>query len=458
MALISNLSVGITANMRGLDKGLAKTRKKIKSFAKSVTSIKTGIAAALGGVAITSVLSKSLDSWKEQEQAVASLQAANESMGRSAVNMTQNMIAQAAALQKEGVIGDEAIIQGQSFLSTFSQIPDELLPRATRAMVDLMAKTGKSGQSAANLIGKAAMGQASALKIAGITLSETTLEAIKAETAMKKMAKDGGINLRGIGEDGKVFKMILADIESQIGGTNKALGATASGGIQQFKNGVGDMFEIIGSVVSSGISPWARQLSVEMGLVSVNTKDMGQRFKDAMFSAALDAAPFINALNGIKLVLKTLELGFAGFELLAVTVFRSLASGASSVGGFFGMDTTGVDEALRGLNKDFVSHLSTVSNLKKELGTIYGEVKSRKLGGDFVGVIEKFNHEANQAVEKLKKPIQPEILQPKSSNQLSINSSGEASDLRPLFPKVDRTNSLLENIGARLGNMTAVAG
>ena len=456
MALISNLSVGINANMRGLDKGLAKTRKKIKGFVKKIGGIKTGIAAALGGAAIGAVLAKSLGAWKEQEQAVASLEAANESMGRSSIGITEAMIKQAGELQKTGVLGDEAIIQGQAFLSTFSQIPDKLLPRATVAMADLMVKAKKSGQAAANIIGKAAMGNVGALSIAGITLSETTLAAAKAQKAMASMAEKAGISLRGLGDDGKLFQMILADIESQIGGTNIAIGKTASGGIDQFNNALSDMNEDLGKIVTSGISPWARQLAVEMDLISINTDDMGASLKKSMIGGIENIAPFVNALNGIKLAFKVLELGLAGFELAAITVFRGLATGVSAVGGFFGIDTAPADEALRGLNKDFTSQLSTVAKIKEEIGSLYDDVENKQLGKDFIAAARAFDERAVAGVEALKKPIQPKVLGAKPVNQFSINSTG-GGDVRPLFPKVDRTNALLEQI-LNNGSNTAVAG
>lgn len=457
MALISNLSVGITANMRGLDRGLAKTKKKIKRFVGDVSGIKTGIAAALGGVALGAVFSKSLSAWKQQEQALASLQAANESMGRSSVNLTRDMTLLASQLQAEGIIGDESIIQGQSFLSTFSQIPDELLPRATRAMVDLMAKTGKTGAGAANMIGKAAMGQSGALKIAGITLSSTTLKAIKAEQAVQKMADKAGISLDGMGNNGNVFKLILSDIESQIGGTNKALGKTASGGIQQFNNGLGDMFEILGQIISIGISPWARQLAVEMASVKVNAEEMGISFKQAMFDSIMSIAPFLESLKGIHLVLKSIEIGFAGFELLARGVFLNVAKGVNAIASIFGSDFGG--EAARSLETAFDNQLGNVATLKKEFSTIYDEIEGKTLTANLTNRLRDFDAKSEATLTSLNAPtIKAVNLAPAPQPRKDPLYDNDKSLIinQQMKNGIDQTNELLRQLNS--SRYTAVAG
>jgi hypothetical protein len=386
------------------------------------------------------------------------LEAANKSMGRNTIGITDAMMKHAAELQKEGIIGDEAIIQGQSFLSTFKQISDDMMPRATEAMVELMAKTGKSGQSAANMIGKAAMGMGGALEIAGVGLSDTTKAAIKAEVEMKKLAKEGGINLRGLGEDGKVFKMILTDIESQIGGTNKALGDTDSGGIDQFNNALGDMQEQIGKGVSGAISPWARQFAIDMGLINIDAEGLGVQWRNTMRNLVHASIPFLNALGGIKLAVKTLELVFGGLELISLSVFKGLASGASSVAGFFGLDTAGADEALRGLNKDFHNQLAVVKNIKKELGSIYDDVENRQFGKDLLKSFNDFDNRAKKTFEGIKNPkVTPEAFASKPTSNFSVKSGDTTgSDVRPLFPKVDRTNELLGIISNNIGRQSAV--
>ena len=447
MALISNLKVGISANMKGLEKGLKRTKRKIKDFTKSVLNIKTGIAAALGVGSLGAVFKSSLGAWREQEQAVASLASTNESMGRSTAGITDSMMALASQLQNEGIIGDEAIIQGQSFLSTYSQIPDELLPRATRAMVDLMAKTGSSGKNAANLIGKASMGMAGALKIAGITLSDSTLKAIKLDNDLKKMADSAGINLRGITDNGKTFKLILADIESQIGGTNAALGKTDTGAFDQFSNAAGDRLEDLGSVISSSLAPIVRQLALDLGSVTVNAKELGTEFRKTIFSSLEAIAPFMDSLNGINLVWKTLKVGFAGFALAVIGQAKVMAKALQFLPGLLGIELISKD-TIGFLDESFSKQSLKVAQLKTELGSVFDEVQNETLSKNLISKLNEFKKRAQATTDKLVEPIKPKSIQPSGKlEKLEINTN--TNDLGVIMrqaPQIDRSNVLLQQI------------
>ena len=162
--------------------------------------------------------------FRVQERAVQKLDASIASMGRSTRGLSQQLQNLASQIQSEGILGDEALIEGQSFLTTYSQITDDLLPRSTRVMADLAAKMGGDIVSAANLVGKASMGMTGELSRVGITLSDTA-----------KQSKD--------------FELIVSEIESQVSGTNKAL-AKGSGVYDQLGNRIGDAKEKLGEFIA----------------------------------------------------------------------------------------------------------------------------------------------------------------------------------------------------------------
>jgi len=164
-----------------------------------------------------------VDAYKQQDQAVAALDQSIKSMGRTTEGLTDQLVVLAAQVQREGVIGDEAIIQGQSFLTTYSQITDDLLPRTTRIMADIAAKMGGDTVQAANLLGKASMGMTGELARMGITLSDTA-----------KKTKD--------------FKLILSEIENQVGGMNRALRESETGPLDALGNTFGDLKEDAGAL------------------------------------------------------------------------------------------------------------------------------------------------------------------------------------------------------------------
>ncbi len=166
-----------------------------------------------------------VDQFRTQEQAVAALDASIASMGRTTEGLSGNLQTLASQIQANGIIGDEALIKGQSFLTTFGNITDDLLPRTSRIMADIAAKMGGDTVSAANLLGKASMGMTGELSRMGITLSDTAKES-------------------------KDFELILSEIEQQVGGMNQALANTATGGLDQFKNALGDTQEEAGGLLA----------------------------------------------------------------------------------------------------------------------------------------------------------------------------------------------------------------
>lgn len=74
-----------------------------------------------------------------QEQAEAGVRQAMISMGRYTDQAFEGIKRMASALQQTSTFGDEAILIGTKFLLTYKQIPESLLPRTMKAMVDLAA-------------------------------------------------------------------------------------------------------------------------------------------------------------------------------------------------------------------------------------------------------------------------------------------------------------------------------
>ncbi|MEW6670231.1 MAG: hypothetical protein AB1427_00925 [Thermodesulfobacteriota bacterium] len=158
------------------------------------------------------------------QEAQAGLRQAMQSMGRYSDEFYKQMLQAASDLQKITTFEDDAIVSGQKFLMTYKQIPDELMPRATAAMVDLAAIMGGDLSSAANMVGKAAMGLSGELRRVGITIDED-------------VAKSGD------------FAKILSEIEKQVGGQAKALAQTGIGPWKQALNLWGDSKEALGEIV-----------------------------------------------------------------------------------------------------------------------------------------------------------------------------------------------------------------
>lgn len=219
-----------TLGIRVTTKGTAKAKKEIKSIGAVGDKIKKALGTFLvGGVAISGAR-KAIKAFKMQEQAVAKLNASIKSMNRVTPKLSSNLQDLATQIQRQGIIGDEALLEGASFLTTYSAITDDLLPRTMRIMSDFAAKMGGNTVQAANLLGKASMGLTGELSRMGITLSR------EAKTS-------------------KNFKLILSEIEEQVKGMNKALAATDTGKLSQVSNAFGDLQEVLGKEIVSHLAP-----------------------------------------------------------------------------------------------------------------------------------------------------------------------------------------------------------
>jgi len=215
--------------------GIARTRRGLRSVSRQLEILKRQVITIFSVAAAARVGRDMVRAYQDQEQAVAALNQSLRSMGRTTVGLSGQLQALATQIQSRGIIGDEAIIRGQSFLTTYGKISDDLLPRTTRAMADLAAKMGGDTVSAANLLGRASEGLVGELTRVGISLSEEA-----------KQSKD--------------FRLILRDIESQVGGMNEALAATATGSLQQLSNSLGDLKEIGGGVLAEALLPLTGEL------------------------------------------------------------------------------------------------------------------------------------------------------------------------------------------------------
>jgi hypothetical protein len=219
-------------------KATDKTQKGVKSASKSFAGLAKNIvavSAALGAAAIA----KSTQLFIRQEQAVKQLEIRLKSTGGVAGFTAKQLTEMAASLQKVSVFGDEAIIEMQSLLLTFTRIRGEEFKGAQEAILNVATAMGTDLKSAAIQVGKALNDPKiglTALTRSGITFSETQKELIKGFV-------DGG-------EAAKAQQIILKELETQFGGAAQATGL--GGAVKQFSNSFGDVLEAFGKGTSEG--------------------------------------------------------------------------------------------------------------------------------------------------------------------------------------------------------------
>ena len=191
---------------------------------------------------------KLLDLANAQNQAEAQLTEVYKSRHKATTEQTQATIKLAAAIQKEGVYGDEVILSGAKQLATYTKTTDavdKLLPSLTNLLAQNKGVSASQEDAAAmaNLFGKALMGQTGALKRAGISFTAAQEEVLKYGTEEEKVA------------------MLAEVVHDNVGDMNKALAETDAGKLQQAKNVLGDFGERLGNMLLPHLANLAKWLS-----------------------------------------------------------------------------------------------------------------------------------------------------------------------------------------------------
>lgn len=235
-------------------KQVAEATSMNRAFAQMAGSVAAGLGAfTLASKAVqglSQLARESVQAFQVQEQAVAKLEAVLRATGGAAGLTSREMQDFASELQAATTFGDEAIINMQGTLATFKSVSGDTFKDATRLALDLSAAFGSDLQSSAMQVGKALedpVKGVSALQRVGVSFSEAQKDLIKqmVETGDKAGAQ----------------RLILKELEGQVGGVAGAMANTASGAIQQYKNALGDTKEEIGRFITDAMEPMTRGLT-----------------------------------------------------------------------------------------------------------------------------------------------------------------------------------------------------
>lgn len=182
-----------------------------------------------------------------QRVAENSLKQAMISNNRYSESAYQGMLKTASAMQSLTGVGDELTLSAQTILQRFDKIPNELLPRVTKAILNMGAATGNYANVARDL-GRASEGMTETLRRQGIFLDEMVIKE-------------------------KGFVGVLEEVEEKFGGQAEIL-AEGTGQWKVLGAAIGDAKEGLGEVFSE----IATKSGVVSGLTSVVTL-LGDSFK-----------------------------------------------------------------------------------------------------------------------------------------------------------------------------------
>lgn len=218
---------------------LERANKKLSSFEKRQKStlkrIDGGFRALRGTIAAVGVgvfIRKITQATAAQEAALAQLrqglETTDNAVGRNLDQLTQY----AADLQKVTTFGDEQLIEASAQLVSFTRIQGDEFERTLELAADLSTRFGTDLKSSVLQLGKALndpIANLSALSRSGIQFSNDQKVLIKA--------------LVEAGRQADAQRVILAELETQFGGSARAARDTFGGALEGLNNALGDLLE-----------------------------------------------------------------------------------------------------------------------------------------------------------------------------------------------------------------------
>ncbi|HRQ47769.1 MAG TPA: hypothetical protein PK725_12520, partial [Rhodocyclaceae bacterium] len=217
-----------------------KSRAALNSATKGLQGVKSAalsLQGALAGLGAAFSIKAVIDNTIRQEAAVKQLETALRSTGEAMGFTRDQLVSMAGELQKVTTFGDEAIIEAQARLVTYTGIVGDQFPRALQAVLDQSARLNIGLEQSAEVIGKALE---SPLKAA---------EALSHQGFGAAFTREVRATIRALveaGREGEAQAVILGILEESYGGAAKAARDTFGGALKALGNAFGDLLEADG--------------------------------------------------------------------------------------------------------------------------------------------------------------------------------------------------------------------
>jgi len=231
--------IKIGAESRDFTRTVGRVKRSLSGLKSAVFSIR-GAFAGLGAAISFGAIIKATE---RQQQAMRQLEQRIDSTGGAAGKTVKELADFAAELQKVSTYGDEAIIEMQSLLLTFTNIAGPQFDRATEAVLDMSVALGQDLKTSALSIGKALndpLRGLTALTRAGVQFTDEQRALVKSLVETGRTAEAQGV--------------ILEELQRQFGGAARAATDTLGGALAQLHNAFGDLLEAKGGGMNDAIA------------------------------------------------------------------------------------------------------------------------------------------------------------------------------------------------------------
>lgn len=298
-----------------LGRSFTDTAKTADKLDGATNNLRLSLAKLAGALAIGVTIRKFVDATSTADFAQAQLAASIRSTGGVAQQSIQQLNAHASALQLVSTVGDETINKAQALLLTFTNLRGDVFPKATAAVVDMAQALGQDLNGAALQVGKALNDPilgVSALGRAGVQFSESQKAMIR--------------SLVETGRTADAQRIILAELETQFGGSALMARNTLGGALQALSNAFGDLFEIT-SAGTGSVTRLVNRLAFLVGELNNNRNALlllGGGITVAV--TALTALAFRAEIAAARIAILTAGSTIAGFVSLARAIGLTAAA------------------------------------------------------------------------------------------------------------------------------------
>lgn len=366
----------IQQNLEKFGKSADELSKKFESVGQTLSLSITAPLAGIGALA--------LREFGQAERAIAKVESALRVTGNR-IGLTFDELQKASQnIQQNSIFGDDEILEKVS--SQLLRIPGltkQTFFEAQQAVTDLSAALGTDLQSATIQVAKALENPVEAIN----SLSRVGIRFSKDQQALIKSLVDAGRSAEAQG-------IIIDRLNAKFEGTGKAISETSFGAIQQFKNNLGDLAEVIGGQLFKVINPFLKQLNdIVVNLQSTNPKILDLSVKLGILAGAV--GPVLLVLSKLKSAF-VLFTGPAGILALVATGIFALAES------FDGFKNLGLSVAIV-INEAFLKLIDTILKIPNALAALIPALGVIKLAASSIretiaGSIESLQDSLNNNI------------------------------------------------------------
>ena len=269
--ILESLIVPLTLDTKNFTEGIEKAEKSTGNLVNGLSKVGGGLLAggiglASAGIAgLTGLVYESTQGAMEAEKIQAQLNSVLESTGGISGMTADSVNDLATSLSEVTMFEDDTIVATENMLLTFTNLGSEVFPSVTEMALDMSQALGQDTKSSAMQLGKALndpINGVTALTRVGVTFTEAQKEQIKV--------------LQESGDIVGAQNVILGELQKEFGGSAKAAGATAQGGLTILMNKLGNIKDMIGSAVipvivqlASQFSAWLSNPATQAGITNL---------------------------------------------------------------------------------------------------------------------------------------------------------------------------------------------